>query len=1580
VKSESKGIKEHSMRNRKTIIAGAAVGALLALFAACKNNFYHDLIPPDGDRITSFTVEGQKAPAIIGENIIEVTVGKGVDIQTLIPSITVSQGARVFPLTFNYVLATFPGVEILSEVLNLYTAPDFPEYVKNLIRRTPGFTVPAIDMAIDFSGPVKFFVVAGLGNIRQYTVNIVEDNGEPQILSFRFAKYDNSEILTDAVASISSDTLTVTAMYPVEMPLSYALIPSFEILGEKLEIDGAEIISTESAVQFAVLINIPQTKTISVTREGVTKNWTLELTFVEDPDTVRQIIDFRFNWADNTFIAATAVASIINDGDFGTIAIQVLHEGTKPSSLTPRFLSPGTVRRAGVVQTSGTSGQDFSAPFEYRVTSRDGQFNRTYTVHVEFIQLTRDIPRIVSFGLSQVHNPGIIRGSRGEIADGHIIIDVHYGSFVAPDILIPEFSAEGIVTVLGSVQISGLSPQDFSRRQTYRVTNPKDPTLRRDYSVQTRLIRDTTSDALIMSFGFSAQPGLDDALIGRIQQETISVYASENSGINERLLAPYFTATGQVTVNGVVQGSGVSAHIFSGPVEYTVVSPNGLKTRKYTVNVREMPAMRVYVDERANGWNDGTSWQNAFRSLKDAADATVHYPVDVMKEVWIAGGTYTISGEEHFPIVPNIMYSGGFAGSETSKAQRNLTAHRTIISGGRTTANLFAAFDSGGRRSMTVSGDVSFEQLEFTNSGTAISLTLADDAELRMTDLRFNGMYSDAVKLSGALDIAMSDLEFSQVEGAGIIFDNASDAIEMKSVTIEHSAFGVKFNGGGRGASLSGLVLRNIAGNGIEFSAGRGRSAAPAWQRQVSSRITFGITIESSVLWEHIGGSAIALSGISSRVEIVSPKIANTNGNAISITNSSGDITISGAEISNMTGNASGIYVSNNAGRITIQNAVMDNIKGKGIELSSVNSFIKIDSPRITNSGDHAISIVNSSGDIEIAGANIKDITNASGIYISGGSGRKDIVDCTFDGIKLVYDNIDDWFNNNSAGIHVTSAGSSSLNIQRPKVTNSYRAVSIDGSSGPVQISGMDFSNIVGAGISVSSTGRVEISDAIRIMGSVFISGNSGHREILRLNTDRGVSVSGGSSLTISEVHIQGSGNGTSGISVSNIAGLVDISRSSTRNISWRGISITGGSGRRELSNITGNTIGGDGIYVSAPNSLEVSLQGITVENITGNYYNAVYLSGGNVTINGMVARNVGRSGVYILDAASARISGATVSGTSDTGINVGATTVTVSGANVRDTGGMGISITGTNITVDGNSSVTNAEKSGVDLTGNVTINGVVVQNVGYGSSDYGNYGIHIRGNFAMTNVTVDRAENGLGVITGSGSISNSTIKNTGKALKVYISPNFTVTNVDFINNLSTDGWGRITHVSDSSALFQNCKFIDEDWIDSYTDDTNVSLFYNSGYTSHIVFNNCDFNLRGVSSANTYCFGGPPARTTDYTFDMYPRYIELRNSRFTFKQGERIGLVAASYGETTNGVSKGDVLVDGVTITNNGSTLPLFWFYGANPGGTYRFTKNNRYNGTLLDSEQALRNLGSGVVRLESGAYPKNYVNDQNQV
>ena len=86
----------------------------------------------------------------------------------------------------------------------------------------------------------------------------------------------------------------------------------------------------------------------------------------------------------------------------------------------------------------------------------------------------------------------------------------------------------------------------------------------------------------------------------------------------------------------------------------------------------------LYVDCDATGTGDGSTWANAYTDLSVALSSE-----RVFSEVWVAEGTY-LPGEirsSFFLLPPNIGVYGGFSGSETSRDQRDSSAHLTILSG-----------------------------------------------------------------------------------------------------------------------------------------------------------------------------------------------------------------------------------------------------------------------------------------------------------------------------------------------------------------------------------------------------------------------------------------------------------------------------------------------------------------------------------------------------------------------------------------------------------------------------------------------------------------------------------------------------------------------------------------------------------------------------------------------------------------------------------------------------------------------------------------------------------------------------------
>ncbi len=84
----------------------------------------------------------------------------------------------------------------------------------------------------------------------------------------------------------------------------------------------------------------------------------------------------------------------------------------------------------------------------------------------------------------------------------------------------------------------------------------------------------------------------------------------------------------------------------------------------------------IYVNDDANGNNDGTSWTNAFNDLQDAIAISTEGD-----QIWVASGIYYASdsdASDSFSLVDGTDLFGGFAGNETSIDQRDLTDSENI--------------------------------------------------------------------------------------------------------------------------------------------------------------------------------------------------------------------------------------------------------------------------------------------------------------------------------------------------------------------------------------------------------------------------------------------------------------------------------------------------------------------------------------------------------------------------------------------------------------------------------------------------------------------------------------------------------------------------------------------------------------------------------------------------------------------------------------------------------------------------------------------------------------------------------------
>ena len=642
--------------------------------------------PEQPKDILSFTVENQLGTSVITQNTVSFTMDDGADIRGLYPVISVSPGAKVLPLTTDYLLDMFTYDQLISLLTGISTSVKPETYIKSFLEKQNNPEIPNLTHRIDFTQPVIMAVIARDNSIKLYTVTCTVQKDEPALTNLAFTKYNNPGLMKDARVSISGNTVTVEATYPVEYP-DYDLIPDVSFYGDKITCtlpDGTEtqINPGETKLSFGVT-NITNGETVSslltVYKNGKTTQYNLNITWQEDKDTIRSITDFRFTKNTNPEIGTLSMASIYNEGDTGYISAVILYEGTTaPYELIPDFYSPGTVTKDNAVQTSGVTKQNYQTSFEYLCTSKNGLYCRLYTVNVTFIKVEPAQALIKSFSFPKFLNPDLSLDSEGVIDQDSatIYLSVKYKSQNPPEKLTAQFGATGNVLVDNIPQSSGFTEQDFKYTQYYTVISKNEiSTATKTYKIQVVFTRDEDSDCALVSFGFLKQdnPTMDKDIEATITERSGSVYALLPKGTDfaGTPLIPVFETKGTLTINGSPIQSGTTPVNFGEEVKLTVTSKNGLFTKEYTVLLQESGAV-IYVDLSACGRNNGTSWEDAFISFDRAIEAANAIPADSVIEIYLTENDtpYTYDSDAYPLKRANLIIRGGFTGTETTPEER----------------------------------------------------------------------------------------------------------------------------------------------------------------------------------------------------------------------------------------------------------------------------------------------------------------------------------------------------------------------------------------------------------------------------------------------------------------------------------------------------------------------------------------------------------------------------------------------------------------------------------------------------------------------------------------------------------------------------------------------------------------------------------------------------------------------------------------------------------------------------------------------------------------------------------------------
>lgn len=342
-----------------------------------------------------------------------------------------------------------------------------------------------------------------------------------------------------------------------------------------------------------------------------------------------------------------------------------------------------------------------------------------------------------------------------------------------------------------------------------------------------------------------------------------------------------------VTVNGPTQ---ITATVPATAVDGKIAVTNGATVQSNNdFDVHRL----IYVKYNASGSNNGTTWANAYTSLKTALEVAGNFD-----EVWVAAGTYKPHASDvnvTFQVFESndIEIYGGFAGSESTLAARNVASNPTILSGDlgnddnttvipftSATPNTNIVFEiGGGKTNITFDG--------FTIQGAqqlGVYVNGVTNAQLRNLTIRNNkGSVGAGLQITNQSTYTAENLtvarNFATSRGAGI------NQI-LSSGTINNSVFEYNQATAGAGISFerdSAVTLTNSRLNNNSASLGGGAIFVINGN---SGTFTNGNLTISNVIFKDNNapaGSAIRMDSVKGAFNLNrSAFVGNTNGDVLS--------------------------------------------------------------------------------------------------------------------------------------------------------------------------------------------------------------------------------------------------------------------------------------------------------------------------------------------------------------------------------------------------------------------------------------------------------------------------------------------------------------------------------------------------------------------------------------------------------------------------------------------------------------------------------------------------------------------------
>ena len=564
--------------------------------------------------ILSFEIPELLAPAII-DNTLHTVVGSvpfGTDLSALLPSIVLSGGATINPLsdvvtdfssTVTYTVTADDGTTTQDWTVSITAGPasaetditvfNIPELttaaiIDNTLHTVVGTVLygtdvstliptievstgatisPASDVARDFSSTLTYLVRAQDGSTTQnWTVNIhILPNTAAEITSFH---------IPELVSAATIDNLlhTVSGMVPYGTGLT-ALLPTIEVSAA----------ATINPVSGAVTdFSSPVTYTVTAEDGTTFMDWVVSIQVA--PNTETDITGF-------SMAEQTAPSTI--DPVAHTVNIEV------GSTTNPGFLTPiiSVSEGATIDPLSGVS-RDFSLGVPYTVTAEDGFTAQVWIITVTLAPANTETD-ITSFSIPQLLSPAVIDNTSHTV-EGTVAYGIDLSARV------PTIAISGGATINPA---SGVLT-DLSSPVTYTVT-AEDGTTTQDWLVSIQALPNTETD--ITEFSLAEETGA--ATINRTDH---SIEIEVTSGTDLTSLVPTISVSPGAMVD---PADGVSRD-FTSSVDYLVTAEDGVNTQSWKVSVSVQRAVGI-----------GTSSAESIRVYPNPASEYVH--IELTREAHI---------------------------------------------------------------------------------------------------------------------------------------------------------------------------------------------------------------------------------------------------------------------------------------------------------------------------------------------------------------------------------------------------------------------------------------------------------------------------------------------------------------------------------------------------------------------------------------------------------------------------------------------------------------------------------------------------------------------------------------------------------------------------------------------------------------------------------------------------------------------------------------------------------------------------------------------------------------------------------